>query len=337
MHWKLQGHRTRCALAVTMVALAWSIAAVSGLADVLGDLTRPIRGRPMRASSGEFDPESNRDAHHVRAGQRFILADLDGPGEVRHIWFTIASLDRRYPRTLVLRIFYGGATTPSVETPIGDPIDGHTQTIGVTSAVGPVVEIGKGRAVVRVEAVGRSPYSTGYRAGLDALDGSAVAAVGDPMKVAYIRSAGKPLQALTLIALGGAEQYGLTPAEIAIVCASHSGGDLQVATVRSVLAKAGVPEQALKAGSGIRDNCSGKHAGMLALAKMLGHPLSSYRATDHPIQEAILKTVSEMCAHAAVPALPDYCSASSTSSIAQISGCASGAADVLPGTSSMTI
>ena len=128
-----------------------------------------------------------------------------------------------------------------------------------------------------------------------ALDGSVVAAVGDPMKVAYIRSSGKPLQALTLIELGGAERYGLTPAEIAIVCASHCGGDLQVATVRSVLAKAGVPEDALQAGSGIRDNCSGKHAGMLALAKMLGHPLGHYRATDHPIQEAILRTVSEMC------------------------------------------
>ena len=89
-------------------------------ADVLGELTRAIRGRPMRASSGELGPESNRDAHHVRSGQRFILADLDGPREVRHIWLTIASLDRRYPRTLVLRIFYDGAKTPSVETPIGD-------------------------------------------------------------------------------------------------------------------------------------------------------------------------------------------------------------------------
>ena len=127
------------------------------------------------------------------------------------------------------------------------------------------------------------------------VDGGVVAAVGDPMKVAYIRSAGKPLQALTLIELGGAERYGLAPAEIAIVCASHCGGDLQVATVRSILAKAGVPEDALQSGSGIRDNCSGKHAGMLVLAKMLGHPLASYRATDHPIQEAILATVSEMC------------------------------------------
>ena len=127
------------------------------------------------------------------------------------------------------------------------------------------------------------------------LDGKVVDSVGDPMKVAYIRSAGKPLQALTLIELGGAKQFGLTLAEIAIICASHSGGDLQVTTVRSVLSKAGIPEDALKAGSGIRDNCSGKHSGMLALAKMLGHPLENYRATDHPIQEKLLAAVSEMC------------------------------------------
>ena len=127
------------------------------------------------------------------------------------------------------------------------------------------------------------------------LAGNVLAWVGDPMKVAYIRSAGKPLQGLALMELGAAEKYGLTPAEIAIICASHSGGDLQVATVRSVLGKADLPEHALKSGSGIRDNCSGKHSGMLALAKLLGHPLENYRATDHPIQGKILATVSEMC------------------------------------------
>jgi len=133
--------------------------------------------------------------------------------------------------------------------------------------------------------------------------GEVLASVGDPMKVAYIRSACKPLQALTLIELGGAEEYGLSPAEIAIICASHSGRELQVATVRSVLAKVGVPEGALKAGSGIRDNCSGKHSGMLALAKMLGCSIDDYRATDHPIQEKLLATVSEMCG---IP-VPEIC------------------------------
>ncbi len=127
------------------------------------------------------------------------------------------------------------------------------------------------------------------------LDGRVLASVGDPEKVAYIRSAGKPLQAIALVEAGGAEKYGLEPAELAIICASHSGGEPQVAAVRRVLAKAGVPESALRAGSGIRDNCSGKHAGMLALAKMLGLPLEGYRRPDHPVQQRILEVVADMC------------------------------------------
>ncbi|NOZ20454.1 MAG: asparaginase [Planctomycetes bacterium] len=129
--------------------------------------------------------------------------------------------------------------------------------------------------------------------------GDVLAAVGDPMKRAFIRSAGKPLQAIAFIERDGAETYGLTPPEIAIICASHSGGPEQVETVRSILKKAEVPENALQSGSGIKDNCSGKHSGMLALAKMLGHPLENYRAPDHPIQQIIRETVSEMCGLAA--------------------------------------
>ena len=112
--------RARAASVVAVVVSALSSADLPVGADVLGSLTRPISGRPRRASSGRFDPESNRDAHHVRSGQRFVLADLEGPGEVRHIWFTIAGLDRRYPRNLVLRVFYDGSSHPSVEAPIGD-------------------------------------------------------------------------------------------------------------------------------------------------------------------------------------------------------------------------
>jgi hypothetical protein len=91
-----------------------------GVPNVLDEITRPVAGRPMRASSGLFDPESNRDAHHVRDGQRFVLAELEGPGEIRHLWFTLMSRDRRYPRTMVLRVFYDGSDVPSVESPIGD-------------------------------------------------------------------------------------------------------------------------------------------------------------------------------------------------------------------------
>lgn len=90
------------------------------IGDPLDDITRTIAGRARRASSGLFDPESNRDAYHIGPGETMTLTTLDGPGEIRHMWFTIAGRDRRYPRSLVLRIYWDGADTPSVETPIGD-------------------------------------------------------------------------------------------------------------------------------------------------------------------------------------------------------------------------
>jgi len=118
---RLSLHRCVCALNVVLLTAACLVvSSPSARADQLAELTRPIAGRPMRASSGLFDPESNRDSYHPRPGQRLVLADLDGPGEVRHIWFTTMSPDRRAPRPLVLRIFYDGSKTPSVETPLGD-------------------------------------------------------------------------------------------------------------------------------------------------------------------------------------------------------------------------
>jgi len=130
-------------------------------------------------------------------------------------------------------------------------------------------------------------------------DGAVLHAVGDPMKKAFIRSAGKPLQAIAFIEQGGAEEFGLTPPEVAIICASHSGGEPQLAAVRGILEKADIPEDAVRAGASIKDNCSGKHAGMLAFAKMQGHSLDGYRAPDHPVQQQILATVSAMCGLAA--------------------------------------
>jgi hypothetical protein len=95
-------------------------AVTAATADPLAEVARTIEGRARRASSGLFDPESNRDAYHIGPGETVTLTTLEGPGEIRHMWFTIAGRDRRYPRTLVLRIYWDGAKTPSVETPIGD-------------------------------------------------------------------------------------------------------------------------------------------------------------------------------------------------------------------------
>lgn len=86
----------------------------------LGEITREIKARRMRASSGLFDPESNEDALTIAPGATATLAELDGPGEIRHMWFTIGAGDRRYTRSVVLRIYWDGMETPSVESPIGD-------------------------------------------------------------------------------------------------------------------------------------------------------------------------------------------------------------------------
>ncbi len=112
-------HRSRAlpALAALLVALAVGLPA---RADLLEELTRLPRGHLQRASSGLFDPESNADCHHVYPGQRLLLADLQGPGEIRHIWFALASPDRRYPRNVVLRAYWDGSRVPAIETPIGD-------------------------------------------------------------------------------------------------------------------------------------------------------------------------------------------------------------------------
>ena len=92
----------------------------SAVADSLEEIARRVPGKARRASSGVYDPESNRDCYHIGPGETQVLTELAGPGEIRHMWFTIAGQDRRYPRSLVLRIYWDGAEVPSVETPVGD-------------------------------------------------------------------------------------------------------------------------------------------------------------------------------------------------------------------------
>ncbi|MBN1590140.1 MAG: DUF2961 domain-containing protein [Pirellulales bacterium] len=107
----------RITLFLTLVALFLpSLVA----ADPLAEVTRTIDAKARRASSGVFDPESNADSWHIKPGQTMDLTTLKGPGEIRHMWFTVMGADRRWRRSLVMRIYWDGAKTPSVETPIGD-------------------------------------------------------------------------------------------------------------------------------------------------------------------------------------------------------------------------
>ena len=88
---------------LSVVATLTIITATATAADPLSEITRTIEGKARRASSGLFDPESNADAYHIGPGQTEVLTTLEGPGEIRHMWFTIAGRDRRGGRYHVLR------------------------------------------------------------------------------------------------------------------------------------------------------------------------------------------------------------------------------------------
>jgi L-asparaginase II len=119
-----------------------------------------------------------------------------------------------------------------------------------------------------------------------------VDAAGDPELVTFWRSAAKPFQALPLARAVAA----LTSTELAIACASHDARPEQLAAVEALLARARLGEDALECGpeSGrkLAHNCSGKHAGMLLLCRLLGWPTAGYRSAGHPLQNAVLAEVS---------------------------------------------
>ncbi len=114
---------------------------------------------------------------------------------------------------------------------------------------------------------------------------------------------------------GGDQAFHLTSKEIAIICASHEGTDEHVEVIKGIQAKIGVQESDLLCGTHLlshlptveamknrgealspnRNNCSGKHTGMLAQARMRGLPIADYINPDHPVQKAILESFSQMC------------------------------------------
>src|SRR3989442_7139766 len=169
-------------------------------------------------------------------------------------------------------------------------------------------------AVVRVEQVRGGVVEAWHDLHVGVVDGTGrlVAKVGDPDLVTYWRSAAKPFQALPLVTDGAVDRFGLTTEELALCCASHSSEPGQVAIVRDFLAKIECAERDLLCGPhpplservaqdyatrGVRltavySNCSGKHAGMLALARHHGWPPAFYTGLEHPVQQRCLAEVS---------------------------------------------
>ena len=73
-----------------------------------------------RSSSNNLYVDSNDDSKHPIPGETVVLADLEGPGIVTHIWVTVADNEYAWPRLLRLRVYYDGHKTPSVDVPLGD-------------------------------------------------------------------------------------------------------------------------------------------------------------------------------------------------------------------------
>lgn len=138
--------------------------------------------------------------------------------------------------------------------------------------------------------------------------------VGNPDIVTFARSAAKLLQAIPVVESGAANFFRFTDEETTVICASHNGEPAHLKAVQSILAKTGLGPEYLQCGahppfdfasagalierreepSSLHNNCSGKHSGMLALAKYMGAPTERYLSIDHPVQKRMLSAVSEM-------------------------------------------
>lgn len=107
----------------------------------------------------------------------------------------------------------------------------------------------------------------------------------------FLRSSAKPFIAAAAVRAGVVEQFGLTQPELAVMCASHRGEPLHLETAASILAKIGASVDDLQCGgtpTALYNNCSGKHAGILALARLRGEPFAGYLDPGHPVQREIL-------------------------------------------------
>lgn len=138
------------------------------------------------------------------------------------------------------------------------------------------------------------------------LAGQRVYSAGDAASLCFGRSALKPFQALPFFAAGGVAALGLSPSEAALLCASHSGEARHAQAAASILEKAGASAAQLRCGchvpyrfswfdqlppagetwSALHHNCSGKHAGFIAAARLMGKDSTGYLDATHPVQTA---------------------------------------------------
>jgi L-asparaginase II len=138
------------------------------------------------------------------------------------------------------------------------------------------------------------------------------ASLGDPDRVTFFRSGAKPFQAAPLVRDGAIDRFGITLEELALCCGSHSGEPRHVDAAAAILRRIGVDAEALACGphapfheqtrrdlveaglepGRLHNDCSGKHAGMLALARVHGWETGEYHRADHPVQQRILAEIA---------------------------------------------
>ncbi|MBA4156127.1 MAG: asparaginase [Gemmatimonadetes bacterium] len=143
-------------------------------------------------------------------------------------------------------------------------------------------------------------------------EGRLRASAGDPELITFFRSSAKPFQAIPLIDDGACTRFGLTSEELALCCGSHSGEPRHVQLAESILRKIGLDGESLACGAHapfheptrrdladagrepvrLHNNCSGKHAGMLALARVHGWDAAGYHLLEHPVQGRLLTELS---------------------------------------------
>ncbi|MGE8206861.1 asparaginase [Heyndrickxia sp. NPDC080065] len=144
--------------------------------------------------------------------------------------------------------------------------------------------------------------------------GKLIKYAGDPYRTVYARSSMKPLQAIPVVETGVADYYHFDNADLSLCCASHSAEKQHTERVLSILKRAELYDDALKCGTHplrredvfkdlilqgkevtpLYNNCSGKHSGMLATAKYMNEPTETYHELSHPVQQRILRVISEM-------------------------------------------
>jgi L-asparaginase II len=179
---------------------------------------------------------------------------------------------------------------------------------------------------VLVEVLRGSRVESRHRGALAVVDadGATVLALGDVAQPVFPRSAVKALQALPLIETGAADRYRLGDEDLAVACGSHGAEPAHVAVVEGMLARARLDASALECGahrpshspsadallraggapSAVHNNCSGKHAGFLCVARHLGVDHRGYVAPTHPVQQAVKSAIENL---AGVTLGQDHC------------------------------